>query len=275
MEQNARVKTCIGAFFGLSGFDVVYEDTCLPERDHKVKATRHRLVLGGTALNAARTFARLGGEALLVTAIGDSPLGEAMKAMIRAEGIRVFDLTPDQKEVNVSTVFLRGNTRTLISGQAPLPDCFVPPNLPRFDFALYDLNLPKWTRPLVETIMGPHLVLDAGSPKENDGFALSHAECIIMSEHFDKQPLSSFCARRCSPSALIARTRGAKNIQWCAHEKKRGNRCHAHRGRQYPWGGRRVPWRVLLLLLWRASSVWKIPAKSQRNRRNAHPRNLV
>ena len=59
-----------GLFLGLSTIDLLYPVHHFPDEDSKVKADSYYTFLGGPATNAAITFAALGGDATLVSAIG-------------------------------------------------------------------------------------------------------------------------------------------------------------------------------------------------------------
>ena len=64
-----------GIFVGLSTIDVVYGVDEFPAANTKVAAHSQEVFVGGPATNAAVTFAQLGGEPALVTAVGRNTLG--------------------------------------------------------------------------------------------------------------------------------------------------------------------------------------------------------
>ena len=72
---------------GISVFDYVFTVDRLPEAQVKHYARGRLEVTGGIAANAARAVARLGGEATLVSRIGDDLAGRAVRADLAAEGI--------------------------------------------------------------------------------------------------------------------------------------------------------------------------------------------
>ena len=60
-------------FLGRTTLDVLYRLDNLPEEDTKVYASQLQAAPGGPAVNAAITHALLGGEAMLVSAVGSGP----------------------------------------------------------------------------------------------------------------------------------------------------------------------------------------------------------
>lgn len=87
-----------GVFVGLTTLDVVHVVDRAPAPNEKVTATAQFLAAGGPAANAAVTFAALGGEVTLVTAIGRGPVAEVIVADLEGHGVRIVDLTPDDRD---------------------------------------------------------------------------------------------------------------------------------------------------------------------------------
>ncbi|MEV7756595.1 PfkB family carbohydrate kinase [Microbacterium sp. NPDC089180] len=87
-----------GVFVGLTTLDVVHVVDRAPAPNEKVTATAQFLAAGGPAANAAVTFAALGGEATLVTAIGRGSVAEVIVADLERHGVRIVDLTPDDQD---------------------------------------------------------------------------------------------------------------------------------------------------------------------------------
>ncbi len=85
-----------GVFVGLTTLDVVHVVDRAPAPNEKVTATAQFLAAGGPAANAAVTFAALGGQATLVTAIGRGSVAEVIVADLERHGVRIVDLTPDE-----------------------------------------------------------------------------------------------------------------------------------------------------------------------------------
>jgi sulfofructose kinase len=101
-----RVKTPSALVAGLCVVDLVQRVSRPPGPDEKVTALSRELAAGGPATNAAVTFAVLGGEAVLVTAVGSSPLEAVVRADLDRSGLSVVDVAAGDREfaLNVSSV---------------------------------------------------------------------------------------------------------------------------------------------------------------------------
>jgi sugar/nucleoside kinase (ribokinase family) len=104
-------------FFGRSTYDALYRLDRLPEEDTKVFARAFHAAPGGPALNAALTHALLGGRALLVSAIGGGPWGDAVRAEVERRGVEVMDLADRTGyQTPLVSVLINGNgSRTAIN----------------------------------------------------------------------------------------------------------------------------------------------------------------
>ena len=80
--RNAPVseKAPVGVFVGLATLDVIHRISGPPDVNEKVTATEQFVAAGGPAANAAVTFAALGGDAILVTALGDGPVADLIRS---------------------------------------------------------------------------------------------------------------------------------------------------------------------------------------------------
>jgi ribokinase len=109
-----------GLFVGLTTLDVVQRVATVPTPDEKVTALRVDVAAGGPAANAAVTFAALGGEAVLASAVGTGPLGRATAADLLAYGVRLLDHAGPQFELPVSSVVVedRSGRRSVVSRNA-------------------------------------------------------------------------------------------------------------------------------------------------------------
>lgn len=208
-----------GLFVGLGGVDIVYQTKFLPQENNKVKTKDYDITVGGPALNAAITCAKLGGSATLLTGIGNHPLGRLVKSICEQHGIRVVDIMPERKIPNISCVAvnLQDATRTIISGQKTDEQL----NLPNmsffrdFDYCLYDCNLPDISKKLVETLSkyDIKLVLDCGSWKDNIEYCLNYANIAISSAGFTSpNGKDIFDLSEMNDIEFVAKTRGGENI---------------------------------------------------------------
>src|SRR5262249_21378546 len=82
-------------FAGLATLDLVHTLERPLGPDEKTVALRQDIAAGGPAANAAVTFAALGGEAVLVTALGAHPLAGFAAAELASRAVRVLDATPE------------------------------------------------------------------------------------------------------------------------------------------------------------------------------------
>jgi len=86
-HRRARVL-----FAGRSVLDVLYRLDRLPEEDTKVFAREFQTRPGGPALHAAVTHALLGGQGLLVSAVGGGPGAVVVRGELERHGIQLLDL---------------------------------------------------------------------------------------------------------------------------------------------------------------------------------------
>jgi sugar/nucleoside kinase (ribokinase family) len=80
------------AFLGRSTLDLLYVVDGYPEENTKLFAAEFVQQSGGPALNAAITFAQLGGTATLVSAVGDSAFGKFVKDELAAYEVALKDV---------------------------------------------------------------------------------------------------------------------------------------------------------------------------------------
>jgi sugar/nucleoside kinase (ribokinase family) len=107
-------------FVGLSTIDVVYEVDEFPSVNAKVAANSQSVYVGGPATNASIAFARLGGHASLVTAVGRHPLSHLVGEELQKHSIQLVDLNPGFDEVPViSSISIdRDGNRNVVSANA-------------------------------------------------------------------------------------------------------------------------------------------------------------
>ncbi len=84
-----------GIFVGLSTIDVVYGVDEFPAANTKVAARSQEVFVGGPATNAAVTFAQLGGEPALVTAVGRNTLAVVVREELKTHKVQLVDLNPE------------------------------------------------------------------------------------------------------------------------------------------------------------------------------------
>lgn len=121
-----------GAFVGLATLDAVYRVTEPPAADRKLVASGQELAAGGPAANAAVTYAALGGQAMLVTALGRHPLASHVAGELASRGVRVLDAAPDRVEPPaMSSVWVvdRTGARSVVSMNDAGAEIAAPPGL--------------------------------------------------------------------------------------------------------------------------------------------------
>src|SRR3954470_4888131 len=128
----ASEKTPVGVFVGLATLDVIHRIAKPPAVNEKVTSTAQFVAAGGPAANAAVTFAGLGGDAVLVTALGDDPVAELIRADLAAYGVTVVDAAAGTtRAVPVSAVSVVESTgdRSVVSLDAVNSDAPAPADL--------------------------------------------------------------------------------------------------------------------------------------------------
>jgi sugar/nucleoside kinase (ribokinase family) len=119
-----------GVFVGLATLDTVYRVAAMPAVNEKVVASGQELSAGGPAANAAVTFAALGGQAVLVTALGGHVLARYAADELTGRGVRLVDAAPTADSAPaVSSIYVVESTgdRSVVSVNgaavhAPAPD---------------------------------------------------------------------------------------------------------------------------------------------------------
>jgi sugar/nucleoside kinase (ribokinase family) len=219
-------------FLGRSTLDALYRLDRLPAEDTKVYAREFHAAPGGPALNAAITHARLGGEAMLISAVGGGPWAEVVRAELERHEVRLLDLAAGTNyETPLTTVLVNAasGSRTILNPPlsmarlAPLAGSWkksVPAdwgNLP--PVVLTDGFHLEETLPLLAACKaaGAALCLDGGSWKPGTADVAPLLSVAICSERFAvpsiaADPESYFDWFAARGVACIALTRGARPI---------------------------------------------------------------
>lgn len=211
---NGMSKKMKAAFVGLTGIDYVYYIDKLPEENNKCKTKEYDRYIGGPAANAAITYALLGGEATLITAIGNSPETDIILKELEEYGVKVINLSHDNKMPGISTICVsKAGNRTIFSGQSVYNnldlECI---DTSEYDFALFDCNQQDISLPLLDGFKC-EIVLDAGSYKANIEKYLSKATIVISSENFKDENDNDIFQMDYPNIFHKAITRGEKSIK--------------------------------------------------------------
>lgn len=224
-----------GLFVGLATLDIVYRIERLPHPNEKITAHRQDLAAGGPATNAAVTFAALGGEAVLLTALGPSPVAKVIRDEVERAGVRVIDVAPSLSYAPpVSSVMVDEATgeRAVVGGDAagtrldPVPDAVVRPQLVDVDVVLLDGHHPQLTTPAGRLAHRADIpvVIDAGRWKPVMQELIGCADDVVASADFrvpganDPDQTARLLSAMGVP--VVVTTAGADPVRW-----RRGDDC--------------------------------------------------
>ena len=214
MSGVARVLVC-----GIAVLDHVFAVDALPAGGIKHRAHGLRMVGGGCAANAAVAVARLGGEALLATRLGDDAAGRWLADALGAQGVRLLAPPVPGAQTPQSAVMVDAAGERMIvnfrgAGLSDAP----PGDLPPFDAALADTRWGEGARAVLALAAARRL------PGVLDGEAPVGLEEARLASHvvFSAQGLRDFAGKEDLDAALagaglpghVAYTDGAAGVVW-------------------------------------------------------------
>ena len=132
-----------GLFIGLTCIDILYPLDSFPGENSKNKCEEERIDIGGPATNAAFAFAALGGEATLVSMIGQHPFTDFMQAKLEEYGIWHLDLNARlERKPTISSVILNttNGSRTILTAKALAEEPIASPSLNPDDFDVIEVD---------------------------------------------------------------------------------------------------------------------------------------
>ena len=222
-------------FLGRTTVDALYRLDALPEENTKVYARQFHAAPGGPAMNAALTHARLGGETLLVSAVGSGPLAGLVRSELGRHRIPLLDLadgTSYQTPLCAVLINAANGSRTVLNppiqpatlrplGSWPAEAQALGGQLP--SVVLTDGFFFPQIRSLLESLRdaGAALVLDAGSFKPGTAELVPLLTVAICSERFNvpaehggplENPEAIFAWLIAQGVPCAAVTRGANSI---------------------------------------------------------------
>ncbi|WP_123028756.1 PfkB family carbohydrate kinase [Mycolicibacterium stellerae] len=227
--RNAPVseRPPVGVFVGLATLDVIHRIAKAPAVNQKITSTAQFVAAGGPAANAAVTFAGLGGDAILVTALGDDPVAELIRADLAAYGVSVVDAAAGTtRAVPVSAVSVVESTgdRSVVSLDAVNSDASPPADLGDLvadaDVVLVDGHHPLIARAAVRHAAARpvSLVVDAGRWKPVISDIVAHATDMVCSSDFrmpgSETPESTAEALVSSGVPTVVTTHGGDPVEW-------------------------------------------------------------
>ena len=200
-----------GCFVGLTTLDYVFYVDSQPENNEKVKTNNYKRFVGGPAANAAITYALLGGNATLVTCLGNTVESDFIKETLNGYGVTVLNCTEDNALPNIAAIAVgQFGNRNIFSGQNQYTAINIPV-LDKPDFCLFDLNQQELSLGILKNCEC-EIVVDAGTWKGETAEFLKKANVIIASESFrDPSGKVIFAMKECK-NAKKAVTRGEKPI---------------------------------------------------------------
>lgn len=218
-----------GVFAGLATLDIIHRITTPPGTNEKITATQQFVAAGGPAANAAVTFAALGGDATLLTALGSGPIAEAITAELTSVGVRVIDLAPELVDAApVSSVMVIESTgeRSVVGGDAAAVVAPAPPSgkldqlLADADVVLLDGHHPHLARAVAAAThaAGVPSVLDAGRWKPVMPDIIMRVSDVVASADFlvpDASTSEQTAAQLVAEGApTVVTTAGADPVRW-------------------------------------------------------------
>ena len=212
MDGPKRQTSPRGYFVGLTTMDYVFYVDSHPRKNSKVKTNHFTRLVGGPAANAAITYSLLGGNATLVTCLGNTAESDVIKETLEKSGVTVVNCTEDDAMPAVAAIAVdRNGDRQIFSGQNQYKTIKVPA-LEEPAFCLFDLNQQEFSLAVLRNC-NCEIVVDAGSWKGETLAFLKKASVVISSEEFrDPAGRDIFAIEECG-NAKKAMTRGEKPIR--------------------------------------------------------------
>jgi len=211
----------------LATLDVTHRIAKAPAVNQKITSTAQFVAAGGPAANAAVTFAALGGDAILVTALGDDPVADLIRADLAVYGVSVVDAAAGTtRAVPVSAVSVIESTgdRSVVSQDAVNSDASPPGDLgdlvANADVVLVDGHHPLIARAAVRhaAARATTLVVDAGRWKPVMSEVIPYATDMVCSNDFRvpgaDDPRSTAGALVRSGVRTVVTTHGGDPVEW-------------------------------------------------------------
>lgn len=186
------MKQVEGLFVGLSTIDIEYLVEELPPTNTKSFSTEFAIQAGGPAYNAAVTFSFLGGEAVVLSAVGHGKLSPVVRDDADAHQVRIIDAAPRSNEIPVTSIFVEANSgnRTLVSNSSavgrlePLADDALAEISP--SILLWDTFYPELAAGTFKRFRGcgAPVVLDGESWTQGIEELLPNVDVAVCSENF-------------------------------------------------------------------------------------------
>ncbi len=183
----------VGLFVGMTTLDFVYLAPQIPQPNQKLVALDAATAAGGPATNAAVAFQYLGNHSQILSAIGQHPSTQMIRADLIPLGIELWDLAPDrQASPPISSIIVTQSSgdRAVISVNATrfqAPVSAIPePILANVQIVLIDGHQMTVGAAIAAQAkaIGIPVVIDAGSWKPGFETVLPHVDYAICSANF-------------------------------------------------------------------------------------------
>lgn len=219
-----------GLFIGLATLDLIQRVARRPGVDEKVVAARSDLSVGGPAAVAAATFRALGGQSVLLSALGPGPLGRLARAELDHAGVRIVDAWAGGADASISAITVLDGTgeRSVVSRNAEDMIVTVPADVPGLiqdaDVVLIDGHHPDLATAATRAAQaaGIPVVLDCGSAKPVYTELLQVADAAVCSAGFVAGGPDGFEgvseALLADGVRLVVMTAGAAPVRWRIRE---------------------------------------------------------
>ena len=187
-----------GLFWGLTTIDLHFLTDHYPEENAKIKAQKFESYIGGPATNAAITYQHLGGNAKLITAIGQNNFTQTIHHQLKNRKIAFHDMLKDVAEEPVFASIITNTSsgkRTIVS--------YLPKSKPTIDIgdisdgysiAMFDgfyiESAIQYAR-LCKSL-GITTVFDGGSWKNKTESLLKYIDIAICSDDFYPPNMSNY-----------------------------------------------------------------------------------
>jgi sugar/nucleoside kinase (ribokinase family) len=187
-------------FVGLCTLDLIYSVTHVPGANEKITALRQTVSAGGPATNAAVTFAHLGGQATLLTGVGEHTLAAGIRADLQLADVALVDVAGEAARAPaISTIMVTSGSgeRSVVSlnatGQTLQPPTGLDSLVESSQTVLIDGHHSELALAAVQAghERGRLCILDGGSWKDNTRHLLSYLDAAVCSADFHPPGVST------------------------------------------------------------------------------------
>ncbi len=226
--KGSEKKMIKGLFCGLTGLDITYYQNEFPSENFKSKTNDYQTFIGGPAANAAITYSILGGDATLITCLGNSTIAKAIKTELTDDyHIKVIDLAEDENRLpSLSSVLvnMQKATRTIWSGQQQFSinnETIYENLIMESSFCFSDCNIPEISINFLKKsrMSEKPIILDPGSWKSHFPECLSLADEIIASINCTPPERDLVTFLKSTSVQNIALTDGENDTLWFSNSK--------------------------------------------------------